>query len=254
QPLQHFVFLSRVLGQELAGLLGEIHEDRAGFDHPERLAAGAVMIDDRRDFVVRVDLAEFGAVLLALPDIDERLPLRATAFLEHDVDVLPVGGGERVEVDDGNLAFALSQEAATVTSSIGVGKRLRCRGTRLASTSFSRDARRLKWRDCARFRRLAVNAQSNKRLTGRIAAEHIKLMSVPRLPAGVVERLLALGDASGLISDTMDELGIPCGVIGASVLRPSIAGRVMVGPALTVRNILQRIDPLKGAREHVNRM
>jgi len=99
-----------------------------------------------------------------------------------------------------------------------------------------------------------VNVQSDKRLTGRIAAEHIKLMAVPRLPAGVVDRLLALGDASGLVSDTMDELGIPCGVIGASVLRPSIPGRVMVGPALTVRNILQRIDPLKGAREHVNRM
>jgi len=99
-----------------------------------------------------------------------------------------------------------------------------------------------------------VNVQSDKRLTGRIAAEHIKLMAVPRLPAGVVDRLLALGDASGLVSDTMDELGIPCGVIGASVLRPSISGRVMVGPALTVRNILQRIDPLKGAREHVNRM
>jgi len=99
-----------------------------------------------------------------------------------------------------------------------------------------------------------VNVQNDKRLTGRIAAEHIKLMAVPRLPAGVVDRLLALGDASGLVSDTMDELGIPCGVIGASVLRPSIPGRVMVGPALTVRNILQRIDPLKGAREHVNRM
>ena len=99
-----------------------------------------------------------------------------------------------------------------------------------------------------------MNVQSDKRLTGRIAAEHIKLMAVPRLPAGVVDRLLALGDASGLVSDTMDELGIPCGVIGASVLRPSIPGRVMVGPALTVRNILQRIDPLKGARDHVNRM
>jgi 4-hydroxy-4-methyl-2-oxoglutarate aldolase len=99
-----------------------------------------------------------------------------------------------------------------------------------------------------------MNVQANKRLTGRIAAEHIKLMAVPRLPAGVFERLLALGDATGVISDTMDELGIPCGVIGASVLRPSIPGTVMVGPALTVRNILQRADPLKGAREHVNRM
>ena len=96
--------------------------------------------------------------------------------------------------------------------------------------------------------------REKKRLTGRIAAEHIKLMAVPRPPQGVVERFIALGDPTGIVSDTMDELGIPCGVIGASVLRPTIAGKTIVGPALTVRNILQRIDPLAGAREHVNRM
>ncbi len=52
----------------------------------------------------------------------------------------------------------------------------------------------------------------------------------------------------------MDELGIPSGVIGASVLKPTMPGTIIVGPALTVRNILQRIDPLTGARDHVNQM
>jgi regulator of RNase E activity RraA len=99
-----------------------------------------------------------------------------------------------------------------------------------------------------------MNVAEKKRLTGRIAAESIKLMAVPRPPAGAVERLLALGDPTGIISDTMDELGIPAGVIGASVLRPTIAGRAIAGPALTVRNIAQRLDPLAGARAHVNRM
>ena len=99
-----------------------------------------------------------------------------------------------------------------------------------------------------------MNVAEKKRLTGRIAAEHIKLMTVPRPPSGAVERLLALGDPTGIISDTMDELGIPYGAIGASVLKPTIAGKTIVGPALTVRNILQRIDPLAGARQHVNRM
>ena len=98
------------------------------------------------------------------------------------------------------------------------------------------------------------NPQEKQRLTGRIAAENIKLMAVPRLPEGVVERFLALGDPTGVISDTMDELGIPLGAIGASVLQPTIPGKCIVGPALTVRNILQRIDPLAGARAHVNRM
>ena len=99
-----------------------------------------------------------------------------------------------------------------------------------------------------------MNAPEKKRLTGRIAAENIKLMAVPRPPQGAVERLIALGDCTGIISDTMDELGIPSGVIGASVLKPTIAGRTIVGPALTVRNILQRINPIEGARQHVNRM
>jgi regulator of RNase E activity RraA len=93
-----------------------------------------------------------------------------------------------------------------------------------------------------------------KRLTGRIAAERIRLMSVPRPPAGAAERFVALGDPTGIISDTMDELGIAHGVIGASVLRPTIPGSVIVGPALTVRNIVQRADPLAAARAHVNRM
>jgi regulator of RNase E activity RraA len=99
-----------------------------------------------------------------------------------------------------------------------------------------------------------VNVQEKKRLTGRIAAEHIKLMAVPRPPAGAVDRLVALGDPTGILSDTMDELGIPCGVVGASVLKPTMPGKTIVGPALTLRNILQRIDPLTGARDHVNRM
>jgi regulator of RNase E activity RraA len=93
-----------------------------------------------------------------------------------------------------------------------------------------------------------------KRLTGRIAPEHIRLLKTPRPPEGAIERFLAIGDPTGLTSDAMDELGIAFGVVGASVLKPTIPGTTMVGPALTVRNVLQRIDPLEGARNHVNRM
>lgn len=93
-----------------------------------------------------------------------------------------------------------------------------------------------------------------KKLTGRIARDRIRMMTVPRPPAGVVERFLALGDPSGVVSDAMDELGVPPGVIGASVLRPTMPGTTMVGPAVTVRNVLQRTNPLDGARSHANRM
>jgi 4-hydroxy-4-methyl-2-oxoglutarate aldolase len=93
-----------------------------------------------------------------------------------------------------------------------------------------------------------------KRLTGRIAPERIRMMTTPRPPAGAVERFQAIGDPTGVVSDAMDELGIAAGVIGASVLKPTIPGTTMVGPALTLRNVLQRADPLVGARNGVNRM
>jgi len=91
-------------------------------------------------------------------------------------------------------------------------------------------------------------------LTGRIAPERIRLMAVPRPPHGAVERFMALGDPSGVVADAMDELGVPPGVIGASILRPTMPGTTIVGPALTVRNILQRVNPLDGARTHANKM
>ena len=93
-----------------------------------------------------------------------------------------------------------------------------------------------------------------KRLTGRIAADRIRMMAVPKPPAGAVDRFLALGDPTGIVSDVMDELGIASGVIGASVLRPTMPNMPIVGPALTVHNIMQRADPLTAARGHVNRM
>ncbi len=92
------------------------------------------------------------------------------------------------------------------------------------------------------------------RLTGRIAPDRIRMLKTPRPPEGAVERFLAVGDPTGVVSDAMDELGIPGGVIGASVLRPTIPGTTMVGPALTVRNVLQRADPVEAARHSINRM
>jgi 4-hydroxy-4-methyl-2-oxoglutarate aldolase len=99
-----------------------------------------------------------------------------------------------------------------------------------------------------------VNAPPDKRLTGRIAPDRIRMLATPPPPAAAVERFKAIGDPTGVISDSMDELGIPLGVIGASILKPTIPGTTIVGPALTVRNVLQRIDPLEGAAASVNRM
>lgn len=92
-----------------------------------------------------------------------------------------------------------------------------------------------------------------QKLTGKIARERIRLMEAPRPPAGIIEGFQALGDATGIVSDVMDELGIT-GVIGASVLKPTIPGSSIVGPALTVRNIVQREHVYEAARRHVNKM
>jgi regulator of RNase E activity RraA len=92
-----------------------------------------------------------------------------------------------------------------------------------------------------------------RKLTGKIAEERIRMMETPRPPQGLIEGYKALGDASGIVSDVMDELGIT-GVIGASVLKPTIAGAVIVGPALTVRNVIQREHPYEAAKAHVNKM
>ena len=94
---------------------------------------------------------------------------------------------------------------------------------------------------------------AEKKLTGKIVRERIRLMETPRPPEGIIEGYRALGDASGIVSDAMDELGIT-GVVGASVLKPTIAGSRIVGPALTVRNIVQREHVYEAARRHVNKM
>ena len=94
---------------------------------------------------------------------------------------------------------------------------------------------------------------AERKLTGKIAAERIRGMETPCPPEGVIEGFQALGDATGIVSDVMDELGIP-GVVGASVLKPTLAGSRIVGPALTVRNVAQREHVYETARRHVNKM
>lgn len=70
---------------------------------------------------------------------------------------------------------------------------------------------------------------------GRIEASRVKLLRVPRLQPDVIEGFRALGEASPVISDVLDELGI-AGAVGASTLRPAWPGGAIVGYALTVRN------------------
>ena len=69
---------------------------------------------------------------------------------------------------------------------------------------------------------------AEKKLTGKIPRERIRMMETPRPPEGIIEGFRALGDASGIVSDVMDELGIT-GVVGASVLEADPCGLTHCG-------------------------
>ncbi|TIV99414.1 MAG: RraA family protein, partial [Mesorhizobium sp.] len=85
------------------------------------------------------------------------------------------------------------------------------------------------------------------KLTGKISAERIRLMRTPRPSKELIDGFKRIGDATSVISDIMDELGIT-GVVGASTLKPTLPSTSIVGPALTVRNIIQREHVYETAR------
>jgi len=71
-----------------------------------------------------------------------------------------------------------------------------------------------------------------KKLTGRIAADRIRMQSTPKPPDGAVGRFIALGECSSLISDVMDELGHSKQAFRPFV-RPTDETLVLVGRART---------------------
>ena len=94
---------------------------------------------------------------------------------------------------------------------------------------------------------------AERKLTGKIAPERILMRALPQPDPDLIAGFRSLGDASGILSDIMDELGIT-GVLPASQFRPTMAGACIVGPALTVRNIALREHPYEAARAKLNRM
>jgi len=78
-----------------------------------------------------------------------------------------------------------------------------------------------------------------KTLLGKIAPERVKSLDIERPPQDLIDGFKALGDASGIVSDVMDHLGI-AGTLPGSLLRPTIPGATIVGPAMTLRNTVLR--------------
>lgn len=85
-----------------------------------------------------------------------------------------------------------------------------------------------------------------RELTGKIDPARILMRDIPRPEKEVIQGFLALTDLAGTVSDAMDELGIH-GAIPAGTLQPMLPGARMVGPVMTVRNIMQSVPPTLGA-------
>ena len=86
---------------------------------------------------------------------------------------------------------------------------------------------------------------------GRLPREAIRMLDLPRPPQDILEGYRRLVDLTGTVSDAMDELGI-VGVVPAYVLPPVTAGKRIVGPALTVRNIQRTEQIHKAALDKTN--
>lgn len=74
-----------------------------------------------------------------------------------------------------------------------------------------------------------------------------------RVSSDVLQRVAALEDLTGNLSDAMDQLGL-VGVIPASVLKPNLPLKRMVGQAVTVRNVERSGSPLQIAQTGQGKM
>ncbi len=82
---------------------------------------------------------------------------------------------------------------------------------------------------------------TNIRLTGKVPREAIGRLELPPADQALLNGFHEFGDLAGTVSDAMDELGI-VGVVPSSVLQPTIPGRRLVGPALTVLNRRRNVE------------
>ncbi len=93
----------------------------------------------------------------------------------------------------------------------------------------------------------------SKTLIGKISPERVRSMSIERPDQELIEGFKALGDASGIVSDIMDAMGI-VGAVAGSVLKPTLPGSIIVGPAMTLRNTVLVGHPNDNAKARRNGM
>ncbi|KAG1252316.1 hypothetical protein G6F68_011843 [Rhizopus microsporus] len=102
QPFQGGDAAARVAGQELAGLLGQVQQDRTRLEHALRgTAIGWGLVDDGRHLVVGRDRKEFRLELVARADVDRVDAVLQAGFLQQQGHFVAVRGGPVIQVDHG---------------------------------------------------------------------------------------------------------------------------------------------------------
>ncbi len=100
QPLHRVHPTADVRRHQPSGLLDEIEQDRAGFEQADRLAAAdGIVVDDRRDLVVRRFLEKIRFELLVLDEVHGNDLIRQPGLLQEHRDLVAVRCGPVVKID-----------------------------------------------------------------------------------------------------------------------------------------------------------
>jgi 4-hydroxy-4-methyl-2-oxoglutarate aldolase len=91
-------------------------------------------------------------------------------------------------------------------------------------------------------------AKYRRRLMGLIPPERIRTWEIPRPPKPFLLELLANNGLTSTLSDILDALGV-AGAIPGSTLRPVLANKKIIGPAITLRYIPELLTPSQSFHE-----
>ena len=102
--------------------------------------------------------------------------------------------------------------------------------------------------DPKKYEELAKEYQEYKekgKIWGVVRQERISKIKFPRIPQEYIDQFMALEDVTSTVSDVMDSLGI-AGAVSASHIKPLFPNRKIVGTAVTLRNIPERMSCTQG--------
>src|SRR5712692_9066812 len=139
-PLHHHPALAQPLRQEPAGLRGEVEQHRARLGERERFPARPVLVDHRRDLVVRRGGEEIELELVARADVDGMDCVFEACFLEHDVDLVPVGRRPGIEVNHRRKPPRFQRSCRAIPACAGRSRSRRSRGTTGGPTQCTRNS------------------------------------------------------------------------------------------------------------------